>query len=152
MDTVTYPQPEVIEAVNRLVTPVKINVREDRETPRRFGVAWSPVFLLLREGTDVPSRTWQGWLPPGSFVAELKVGLAYLNIQERRFKRAWDLSREVVASAADRERRGEARYWEAVSHAKGTGDGDALPRGHAAVRRDFADTAAANKLSYPPRG
>lgn len=150
MDAVTHPHEEVVREVVRLFTPLRLNVLKQREEAKRFSAAWTPIDLVLRQsGEGLPSRFSQGWLAPASFVAELKLGRIFLALEERRYEEARRLSREVVASDADRERRGEARYWEAIAHYRGTGRIENLHEGLDLVRRDFSDTAAARKLSYP---
>ncbi len=149
MDTVTYPQQAVGDEVSRLTVPVRINVKQRRDDARRFGVAWTPQFFILRPRAQVPARMWQGWLAPASFVAELKLGVAYAHLQDRSPDRAMRLCAEIVSSDADFDRRGEARYWQAVAHSKLHQGAGPLELGYAVVRSEFADTPAGRKLSYP---
>ena len=75
MDAVTYPDDRVASALDRAFVPFKINLLERHPDlkPACAGgrVMWGPTFIVAdARGSEI--RRWVGWLPPESFVAELR--------------------------------------------------------------------------------
>ena len=74
MDTVTYPQAGVIDALNEHFVLYKIDMTKRhpdfKEACAGGRVLWGPTFIVSDpRGSEV--RRWVGWFPPASFLIEL---------------------------------------------------------------------------------
>ena len=65
-----YPNAEVSEFITGHFIPVKIHVKEQPATFKRFGAQWTPTLVVLDpDGTE--RYRFEGYLPAREFLAQL---------------------------------------------------------------------------------
>lgn len=134
MDAVTYPEPIVVEAVERGFVPYRINMMERhpdfKEACAGGRVLWGPT-LIVADARGSEIRRWVGWLPPRSFVAELAFCRALADYNRGKFAEALAGFEAIVGSERDAEIHPEALYWQGVAGFM------AGPKDWAALRRSW---------------
>ncbi|HUP27822.1 MAG TPA: hypothetical protein VM409_05255 [Chloroflexia bacterium] len=110
MDTVTYPDPQVSDYIERHFVAVKamLDLRASAPLFRSHGIIWTPT-AGFSDRNGVLHYQSVGYLPPNEFIATLKIGRA-------RCLMAWTRSAEAaaeLAEAADMETSfcAESIYW-----------------------------------------
>jgi hypothetical protein len=83
MDAVTYPQKAIIEFLNQSVIPVRVPF-DSEPLATRFGLKWTPMFLVLDWNGKEHSRT-VGFLPPEELIPSLLLGIAKMYFDLDRF-------------------------------------------------------------------
>lgn len=139
MDTVTYPQPSVIAAIERDFAPFKINMLERhpdfKEACAGARVSWAPT-LVITDPRGGEVRRWVGWLPPRSFVAELAFCRALADHNRGKFSEALAGFDAIVEGEQGTEIHPEALYWQGISGFLAGG------KDWSALRRSWARLAA----------
>lgn len=74
MDTVTYPQPSVIDLVTQTVIPVRVPF-DSQPLSTQFNVQWTPTLITLDPEGKEHHRT-VGFLPPEEFIPSVLLGVA----------------------------------------------------------------------------
>ncbi len=107
----TYPDAQIIEAVNQRFIPLKLDLFKDpREVVRPFNVIWTPTILFAdRRGTVHYQSV--NFLPPDLFLTLLDIGEANVDLHWSRT----DHSIELLQGTYERDPNGllapEALYW-----------------------------------------
>jgi thioredoxin-related protein len=125
--------------------PVKIHVKEQPDTFKRFNVQWTPVLVVLDPG-GVERHRWEGYLPPEEFIGQLELALARSAFQQERWTEAERLFREVADAHPDTDYAPQAVYYAGVSRYK-DGDASALAATARRLAARYADTSWARKSS-----
>lgn len=125
MDTGTYPDARVADAVTQHFVPVRVNARENRELVGRFGARWTPTLLVLDPDERV-HRRWEGYLPPADFLVELRLARAHAALDQGRYEDAAREFAALVREAPDHPEAPEAQYWLGVAEYRRTGDAERL--------------------------
>lgn len=127
LDAVTYPQIEVITALNERLIPLQINTQEDAGKPivERYRQVWTPdIRILGSDGFDYAS--WTGYLPPTEYLAQLLLAQAHAYLRMHDEPRAADAFSEVVRRFPTSDAAPQAEYYQAVAHYKTTHEPAAL--------------------------
>lgn len=124
---------------------MKIHVKEQPETFKRFNVQWTPVLLVL-DPEGVERHRWEGYLPADEFMGQLELGLARSLFQQERWAEAERGFREVADRHPDSEYAPQAVYWAGVSRYKG-GDPSALPATARRLAARYASSSWAKRSS-----
>lgn len=132
-----YPDRRVSDFISSNFVPVKIHVKEQPDTFKRFGVQWTPTLMILDSDGKEQYR-FEGYLPPEDFLAQVDLGLAKSDFAHGAFADAERRFREIVQKYSKSETAAEAAYWAGVSKYKASGDAGAL-----------RETAAETKRLYP---
>ncbi len=104
--------------------PVKIHIKQQPDTFKRFGAQWTPTLVTLdRDGVE--RYRFEGFLPATDFLAQLALGLAHTAFARERWREAEERFRAIVRDFPETEAAPEALYWAGVSRYKG-GDPAAL--------------------------
>ena len=111
MDTVTYPDARVIQAVEERFVPLTLDLfKGPRDLLRTLSVIWTPTILFADRRGAVHYRT-ENFLPPDLFITALDIGEANVDMRWSRTDHAIDLMR----NAYEREPEGilapEVLYW-----------------------------------------
>ncbi len=118
MDTVTYPHDSVVAEIERGFAPYKIDMTarhpEFKEAAAGGRVMWGPT-LVIADPRAGEVRRWVGWLPPGSFVAELRFCRALADFNRGKFAEAQAGFDALVDDAADTPIHPEALYWQGIA-------------------------------------
>ena len=102
---------------------VKIHIKEQPQTFKRFGAQWTPTILIMAPDGEEAHRI-EGFLPVEDFLAQLELGLGKALMREEKFREAESHLRAVAAQHAESESAPQALYWAGVAAYKGTGSKD----------------------------
>jgi thioredoxin family protein/tetratricopeptide repeat protein len=125
--------------------PVKIHVKKHPETFERFGVQWTPVLLVL-DANGKEQHRWEGYLPPGEFLAQLELGVAKARFGAGRWDEAAELFDRLAREHPNTDLAPLAVYYAGVSRYK-AGDASALPATAQALRQRFPGSTWTTKSS-----
>jgi thioredoxin-related protein len=136
----------VAKFINENFVPVKIHIKEQPETFKKYGAQWTPTLLVLDpDGTE--RYRFEGYLPPEEFLSQLELGLAKSAFAREQWKEAEQRYREIVTRYPKTEAASEAQYWAGVSKYKGTGDASALAETAREFKTKYSESAWAKKAS-----
>jgi thioredoxin-related protein len=124
---------------------VKLHIKEQPDTHKRFNVQWTPVLVVL-DPQGVERHRWEGYLPPDEFIGQLELAVARSAFQQERWAEAERLFRDVADRHPDTDYAPQAVYYAGVSRYKG-GDGSALPATERQLAARYGDTSWAKKAS-----
>ena len=125
---------------------MKIHVKEQPATFKRFGAQWTPTLEILDpDGTE--RYRFEGYLPPEDFLAQLELGLAKSAFAREQWGDAERKFRAIVRQFPKSEAAAESLYWAGVAKYKATGDGSALADTAAAFKEKYRESAWAKKAS-----
>ena len=141
-----YPDQRVADFVNRNFVPVKIHLKEQPQTFKRFGAQWTPTAVLL-DSDGKEQHRFEGFLPVEDFLSQLELGLAKSAFAHQDFADAERRYRAIVDRYPNTDAAAEAQYWAGVSKYKGTGDAAALAETARAFQSRYRDTSWAKKAS-----
>jgi hypothetical protein len=131
-----YPNDRVAGFIGENFIPVKIHIKEQPDTFKRFRAQWPPTLVILdRDGVE--RHRFEGFLPASDFLAQLALGLAHAAFGREQWREAEERYRAVVRDFPATDAAPEALYWAGVSRYK-AGDQTAL-----------ADTAKRFQAAYP---
>ena len=145
-----YPDPRVVEFIERNFIPIRVHAREQRETFKqlgeRYSAQWTPTILVLDTNGEERHRI-EGFLPAEEFLPQLMLGLAQAAFAAGKFEEAEKRFNEIVEQHPDSDAAPEALYWKGVSRYKATGDASALGATASAFSLRYRDTPWAKKAS-----
>ena len=145
-----YPDPRVVQFVERNFIPVRVHVKEQRDEFRRLGERlgsqWTPTTLLV-DDTGTEHHRVEGFLPADDFLSQLALGIAKAAFARKDYAAAEQLYRDVVDSYPNTDAAPEAMYWTGVSKYRATNDPSALKDTNRAFTERYQDTSWAKKAS-----
>ena len=114
----TYPDPDVAAFVQEHFVPTRLNMLERtpdmKEATAHAKVPWAPT-LIFGDAKGREVRRFTGWLPPRSFLAELRLVQGQFEVTRGQFATAHERFQEIEASFADTEVAAEALYWQGIA-------------------------------------
>jgi len=140
-----YPNDRVATFIAENFIPVKIHIKEQPDTFKRFGVQWTPTLLTL-DSDGVERYRFEGFLPANDFLAQLALGLAHTAFAHEQWREAEGRFRSIVQDFPETDAAPEALYWAGVSRYKG-GDPAALADTAKQFQSSYATTSWAKKAS-----
>lgn len=117
----TYPQPEVIRALNERTVPCKLESAKNPEIARRLNVRWLPAIAVIDPSDERPASLSFGFLSKEDLLQELDFGSAIAAMAQKRYDDASALFQKVAEDPAAA-RAPEAYYWWGVSRYRQTKD------------------------------
>jgi len=148
MDTVTYPDPRVADFIEKLVVPVRIVIRDNRDLANEYLVSWTPNVVIADERGRVHFRI-EGYLPPVEFVARLSLGVGKFDLNRGKFNDAAARFEEVSRRHAKTDAGAEALYWLAVTHFKKDHNVADLKSGWEQLAREYPDSEWTVRTKIP---
>jgi hypothetical protein len=136
----------VTESIGKNFVPVKIHIKEQPETFKRFGAQWTPTLIIL-DADGVERYRFEGYLPPEEFLAQLELGLGKSAFAREHWKEAEQLYRKLVEHHPKAETAAEALYWAGVSKYKASGDASALAETAGDFQKRYPESVWAKKAS-----
>ena len=126
--------------------PVKIHVKEQPGTFKRFGVQWTPTLIVMdSEGKERYQS--DGYLPAEDLIAQLRLGLAKSAFARGQWDDADRRFLEITRLHKDSEVAPEAVYWAGVSLYKRTSDHHALGETAKQLRSGYPNSIWTKKAS-----
>lgn len=143
MDAVTYPNPAVVQFMQRNVIPVRI-LYNQQPLASQFKVKWTPTTILLdAEGKEVYRN--EGFLPPDSLIPGLILGIAKLELERANYDKAASLFSDVVAKYAQSDEAPEAVYFTGVARFKATHDLKAMKEAYESLKSKYPNSSWTKK-------
>jgi len=115
----------VAQFISSEFIPVKIHVKEQPETFKRFGAQWTPT-LLVMSPEGVECHRIEGFLPADDLIAELALGLGKVAFKREDYAEAERRYRFVYETYPKFDKAAEAVYWAGVSRYKSSNDAKKL--------------------------
>ncbi|HSD18891.1 MAG TPA: thioredoxin fold domain-containing protein [Anaeromyxobacter sp.] len=145
MDAEVYPDARVASFIQQHFLPVKVHIKEQPETFKRFGVQWTPVLVVLDpDGRE--QHQWEGFLPADEYIGQLELALAKSAFAKEAWPEAERLFREVATKHADADYAPLAVYYAGVSRYK-AGDQGALAATGRELQERYPGSSWARKSS-----
>jgi thioredoxin-related protein len=120
MDAVTYPNPAVVQFIEKNVVPVRI-LYNQQPLASQFKVKWTPTLILLdAEGNEVYRS--EGFLPPDNLIPALILGIGKLELQHAVYDKAASHFSNIVSKYSESDEAPEAVYFLGVARFKATHD------------------------------
>jgi len=145
MSAVTYSD-ERVQAFLDGWAKARLHCEWEDPTPemRRFGIVWTPTFIVLDPDGAEHHRT-VGFLSPEEFIAQLNLGKAKIEFDHERFEPAGELLRRVIEDCPRCPVAPEASYFLGVSKYKETHDAHKLRETWERLSRDYPGSEWAHK-------
>lgn len=145
-----WPDDRVSSFVAENFIPARVHVKDDAALFQKYGekyaAQWTPTILEL-DSEGVERHRLEGFLPADDFLAQLILGRAKIDFQEKRWDEAIKLFRRIYEELPESDAAAEALYWTGVSRYKSTNDATALKETARAFSTRYADSSWAKKAS-----
>lgn len=146
LDTVTYPQPVVIDYINKNFIPVRYNIQTNPDIKNKYRLLWAPTVIILdSDGTDY--HRFNGFLPPDEFIPQLEFGIAKMALEKRDLKTARMQFTSVVEKYPKSDIAPEAQYWVGVVDFQITNDVNAEIQAWEKIIKSYPNSIWARKVS-----
>ncbi len=142
-----YPDPEVASLVTATFVPVKIHIKEQPQTFKRFGAEWTPTILTWDPVSNAERHRIEGFLPKEEFLPQLMIGGGQFAYGRQQWEDAERLFREAAERFPKSDAAAEAIYWAGVARYKRTGDASALHETGKILRERYPQSVWAKKGS-----
>ncbi len=147
MDTVTYPNDEVMDFIGDHFIPLKVNIKGNPELACQFWINWSPGILILdHEGRE--HYRMSGYLPPQEYIAQLALGRGKAALNSQDYPEAIQRFSEVVCHHRDSDASPEAHYWMGVAKYKKDGIPEGLMHDWRYLREKYPQSIWTKKVSF----
>ncbi len=145
-----WPDERVASFVAGNFIPARVHVKDDAAAFKKYGekyaAQWTPTILEL-DSEGVERHRMEGFLPADDFLAQLMLGRAKIDFQEKKWEDAAKMFRRVYEELPETEAAPEALYWTGVTRYKETNDATALKDTARAFSTRYSDTSWAKKAS-----
>jgi hypothetical protein len=145
-----WPDPRVVDIVEREYLPVRVHVRDQAEEFQRlggtYGAEWIPTILML-DPSGKERHRMEGFLPLPEFLPHLEFGLGRIDFARGEFESAERRLRDILREHPEADVAPEALYWAGVSRYKGADDSSALEETASALRDRYPNAQATKKAS-----
>jgi len=135
MDAVTYPNPTVIEFIQKYMVPVQVSYNS-QPLATDFNIRWTPTLITLDSDGREHHRT-VGFLSPQELVPSQMLGMAKCHFDLERFDEAVSILEKLLAEYPKSDSTPEAIYLRGVSRYKKTGDAKPLKEAYVQLQKDY---------------
>jgi TolA-binding protein len=135
MDAVTYPNPTVIEFIQKYMVPVQVPYNS-QPLATDFNIQWTPTLITLDSDGKEHHRT-VGFLSPQELVPSQMLGMAKCHFDLARFDEAISILEKLLAEYPKSDSTPEAIYLRGVSRYKKTHDAKPLKEAYVQLQRDY---------------
>ena len=135
MDAVTYPNPTVIEFIQKYMVPVQVPYNS-QPLATDFNIQWTPTLITLDSDGREHHRT-VGFLSPQELVPSQMLGMAKCHFDLARFDEAISILEKLLAEYPKSDSTPEAIYLRGVSRYKKTHDAKPLKEAYVQLQRDY---------------
>jgi tetratricopeptide (TPR) repeat protein len=135
MDAVTYPNPTVIEFIQKYMVPVQVPYNS-QPLATDFNIQWTPTLITLDSDGKEHHRT-VGFLSPQELVPSQRLGMAKCHFDLERFDEAISIFEKLLAEYPKSDSAPEAIYLRGVSRYKRTHDAKPLKEAYVQLQRDY---------------
>jgi tetratricopeptide (TPR) repeat protein len=145
MDTVTYPEEDVVNFINNYLIPLRINVKDDLPL-EKYHYIWTPTLAVLDLNGNEVQRTI-GFLGPDELIATLQLGLAKVRLDAGKYDTAMIPLRSLIEIFPKSDRVPEAIFFSGVILYKERNDPGKLKEAYEKLRRDYPDSPWTKRAS-----
>ncbi len=142
----TLPKMSVIDAVNEGYVPVMLDIEEQKDLVKSYGVDWTPTFIVA-DSSGKETFRWVGYLPEDDFLGQLNMALAITAFKKGDYKNAERRFDEVMIKFPLTELAPEACYYIGVCRYRDTGDASWLRRTYENMSEAYPDSQWTIKAS-----
>ncbi len=148
MDTVTYPDKQVIRFIENTVIPLKLP-HDSKPWADEYMVKWTPTLITANGGGKEHHRT-VGFLPPEELIPSILLGVGKVHFDAERIDEALKFFDSIVEKYPRRDSTAEAIYLKGVCQYKSTHDAKPLKMAYEKLQMDYP-TSIWTKRAYPYR-
>ena len=149
MDAVTYPNPAVIDFIQRNMIPVRI--QSNNETlGLKFKIKWTPTLIVLDKDGNEHYRS-VGFLRPEALLASLMLGIGRIHLDRGEYQEAISHFDKVLAKSLKSDFTAQAIYYRGVARYKSTNDLKSLKEAYDKLSEEYPDSEWTEK-AYPYKG
>jgi TolA-binding protein len=135
MDAVTYPNPTVIEFIQKYMVPVQV-AYNSQPLATDFNIQWTPTLITLDANGKEHHRT-VGFLSPQELVPSQMLGMAKCHFDSERFDEAISILEKLLAEYPKSDSTPEAIYLRGISRYKKTHDPKPLKEAYVQLQKDY---------------
>ena len=141
-----YPDPRVSEFISQHFVPVRIHVKEQPTTWKRFNIRWTPTVLVLApDGGE--ARRIEGFLPRDELLGQLQLGLGFMAVNRKDWPTARQEFERVIDQFPHTDAAPEALYWAGVAKYSASHDASELKALGKQFKERYTDTVWAKRAS-----
>ncbi len=149
MDAVTYPNPAVIDFIQRNTIPLRI--QSNNETiGLKFKIKWTPTLITLDKDGNEHYRT-VGFLGPEALLASLTLALGRAHLDKGEYQQAISDFDKLLAMPSKSDFIAEGIYFRGVARYKLTNDLKSLKEAYDKLLKEYPDSEWTEK-AYPYKG
>jgi len=145
MDAVTYPNPRVIEFIQKHMVPLQVAYNA-QPLATNFNIQWTPTLITLDDDGREHHRT-VGFLSPQELIPSLMLGIAKCYFDLGQFEEAISLLEKLLAEYPKSDSAAETIYLHGVSRYKKTHEAKALKEAHERLQKDHPSSEWAKRAS-----
>ncbi len=145
MDAVTYPNPTVIEFIQKYMVPVLVPYNS-QPLATDFNIQWTPTLITLDSDGKEHHRT-VGFLSPQELVPSQMLGMAKCHFDLERFDEAISILEKLLAEYPKSDSTPEAIYLRGVSRHKKTHDAKPLKEAYVQLQKDYPSSEWTRRAS-----
>ena len=146
MDTVTYPNPVVVDYINENFIPVRFNVQTNVDIKNKYRILWAPTVLVL-DSNGIDYQRFNGFLSPEEFIPQLEFGLGKMALEKGDLKTAKAQFMSVVEKHHRSDIAPESQYWVGVIEYQITHDINAEVNAWEKIKENYPNSIWAKKVS-----
>jgi TolA-binding protein len=147
MDTVTYPDKEVVQYLSEHFVCFKPRIDAQRSLAQQLGVVWTPGLVWLDAAGDVCHQN-VGYFAPEELLAECAFGRGKSAALKGEWAEAKGCFTEVTESWPSSFAAPAALYWSGAASMMATKDKEAMLKSWNRLLEDHPDSAWAMKVSF----
>ena len=145
MDTVSYPNPKVIDFFSKHLIPVRVLI-SSKPRPQKFRVQWTPTLVLLDEEGEEHHRT-VGFLAPEELLPSLMLGIGKSYFDRELFTESEQILGQLLKEYSRSDAAPETTYYLGVSRYKRTHSPGELKKTVEALQKNFPGSEWAKRAS-----
>jgi len=136
MGAVTYPSQDVVDFVNANFIPLKFDSARDQKRLNEFNAQWTPTIIIYDQNQKEHHRT-TGYLSPETFLSEMRLGLAKMEYDLKRYNEALQAYKQVIQAYPETAAAPEALYFSGVCNYMATHDPSHLKETFTALKEKY---------------
>jgi tetratricopeptide (TPR) repeat protein len=145
MDAVTYPNPMVIEFIQKHMVPLQVNYAA-QPLATDFNIQWTPTLITLDFDGKEHHRT-VGFLSPQELIPSLMLGIAKCHFDWERFEEAIANLEKLLAEYPRSDSAAEAIFLHGVSRYKKTHEAKPLKEAYERLLKDYPSSEWTKRAS-----
>ncbi len=143
METVTFPQEEVVRFMSDNVIPLRLP-HDHKPLAENFNVKWTPTLILLDKNGKEHHRT-VGFLPPEELMASVLLGIGKMFFDVGKYQEAIQVLDKVVDQYEKSGAAPEAIFVRAVAQFKTTNETSHLKKAYEILKEKYPESEWAKR-------